>query len=68
MRDLVPLGRLGEPEDIAKTALYLASDISSYVSGAIILVDGGANLTCPNFPFHFKVFTDMWKAPRTAKM
>lgn len=37
----VPLGRLAEPEDIARGALFLASDDSSYVTGAVIPVDGG---------------------------
>ena len=37
----VPLGRVGEPEEIAKVALFLASDDSSFVNGAEIFVDGG---------------------------
>ena len=37
----VPLGRIGEPEEIAGLALYLASDASSFTTGAIIRVDGG---------------------------
>jgi len=37
----VPLGRLGTPEDIASTALFLSSENSSFISGAIIVVDGG---------------------------
>jgi NAD(P)-dependent dehydrogenase (short-subunit alcohol dehydrogenase family) len=36
-----PLGRLGEPEDVANCCLYLASEESSWVTGAIIPVDGG---------------------------
>ena len=37
----VPLGRLAEPEDIARAALFLASEDSSYITGAVIPVDGG---------------------------
>lgn len=39
-RQKVPLGRLGEPEDIANAALFLAGDESSWVSGDMMLVDG----------------------------
>jgi len=38
----IPLGRVGEPEDIARCALFLASDDASFISGAQIVVDGGA--------------------------
>ena len=37
----VPLGRIGEPSDMAGTAIYLASRAGAYVSGAVIPVDGG---------------------------
>jgi NAD(P)-dependent dehydrogenase (short-subunit alcohol dehydrogenase family) len=40
---LVPSRRIGEPDDIAQAALFLASDRASYVNGAEILVDGGLN-------------------------
>ncbi|MEM3208856.1 MAG: SDR family NAD(P)-dependent oxidoreductase [Candidatus Micrarchaeaceae archaeon] len=37
----IPMGRLGDPDDIAKVALFLASDMSSYMTGSQIVVDGG---------------------------
>jgi NAD(P)-dependent dehydrogenase (short-subunit alcohol dehydrogenase family) len=41
---MTPLGRMGLPSDIAKTALFLACDQSSFVTGAQITVDGGIAL------------------------
>lgn len=38
---MLPLGRLGRPEEVAEVALFLASERSSYVNGATITVDGG---------------------------
>ena len=43
----IPLGRVGEPEDIARCALFLASDDSSWISGTEIVVDGGARAAGP---------------------
>ncbi len=37
----IPLGRFGQPEDIGKVAVFFGSDLSGYVSGASLLVDGG---------------------------
>jgi glucose 1-dehydrogenase len=41
---LVPYGRIGEPEDIARAAVWLASDLSDYVVGTTLFVDGGMTL------------------------
>jgi NAD(P)-dependent dehydrogenase (short-subunit alcohol dehydrogenase family) len=38
----VPLGRMGQPDEIGKTAVFLASDDSSFVAGVELFVDGGA--------------------------
>jgi NAD(P)-dependent dehydrogenase (short-subunit alcohol dehydrogenase family) len=38
----MPLGRLGEPDDIAKAALFLVSDLASWITGHTLVVDGGA--------------------------
>jgi NAD(P)-dependent dehydrogenase (short-subunit alcohol dehydrogenase family) len=37
-----PLGRLGEPQDIANAALFLASDLASWITGHTLVIDGGA--------------------------
>jgi N-ethylmaleimide reductase len=37
----IPMGRMGEPDDVAKAALFLASDESSFVTGIGLFVDGG---------------------------
>lgn len=44
MLELIPYGRIGEPEDVAKAAVWLASDDSDYVVGTTLYVDGGMTL------------------------
>ena len=44
MRRAVPLGRWGTPEDIGRMAVYLAGPAGSWITGAIMVVDGGASL------------------------
>ncbi len=39
-----PIGHIGEPEDIAEMVLYLASDRAKFVTGAAMVVDGGATI------------------------
>jgi glucose 1-dehydrogenase len=42
--ELIPYGRVGEPEDIGKVAVWLASDYSDYITGTTIFTDGGMTL------------------------
>ena len=49
MSDLTPMACLGEPQDIASAALYLASPAGRWVTGKILEVDGGAEST--TWPF-----------------
>jgi NAD(P)-dependent dehydrogenase (short-subunit alcohol dehydrogenase family) len=53
-----PLGRIGEPEDVAGAALFLASDEAAWISGAVLPVDGG--LTAGNV----QMMQEIVKEPR----
>lgn len=44
MQDLIPLNRVGQPEDIAKAASFLASDDAAYITGHVLSVDGGLGM------------------------
>ncbi len=44
MEEMTPIGRMGTSQDIANAALYLCSDLGSYVTGHTLNVDGGASL------------------------
>ena len=39
-----PIGRIGQPEEVAKSILFLASDDSAWTTGTIMIVDGGESL------------------------
>lgn len=45
VRDMVPLKRIGQPEDMAGVAIFLASQAGAYLTGAVIPVDGGSSTT-----------------------
>jgi NAD(P)-dependent dehydrogenase (short-subunit alcohol dehydrogenase family) len=62
VRARIPLGRLGEPEDIARAALWLSSDDASWISGAVLPVDGAQWLAGGTLNFR-----EAYDAIRTAK-
>ncbi|KAF6017518.1 hypothetical protein EB796_024165 [Bugula neritina] len=47
---IYPTGRIGQPEEIAKSIAFLASSESSFTTGVTLLVDGGFNLTTADLP------------------
>jgi 3-oxoacyl-[acyl-carrier protein] reductase len=54
MAGFIPMGKLGAPEDIANTMLFLASDEAAYITGQTIVVDGGSTL--PESPVVLQAF------------
>jgi 3-oxoacyl-[acyl-carrier protein] reductase len=54
MASQIPLGRLGDPVDVANTMLFLASDAAAYITGQTIVVDGGSTL--PESPVVLEAF------------
>ena len=44
LQEQIPMVRLGQPEEVAKVILFLASGLASYVTGQVILIDGGMGM------------------------
>jgi peroxisomal 2,4-dienoyl-CoA reductase len=61
-KSVIPLQRFGKRQDIANTVLFLASDLSSYMTGQSLLVDGGVLGTSPNWLVSMPDFMKKWTA------
>ena len=44
LKKMIPLGRFGTPDDIGQLSVFLASPLASYITGALVVADGGQNL------------------------
>ena len=62
IRQYMPLQRFGNKYDVSNTILYLASPLSSYMTGQTLLVDGGAFAIIPNWLPHYPDFLKKWTA------
>ena len=59
-KSVIPLQRFGNRKDVSNTVLFLASDLSSYMTGQTLLIDGGVLGTTPNWLIHFPDFMKNW--------
>jgi NAD(P)-dependent dehydrogenase (short-subunit alcohol dehydrogenase family) len=61
-----PLGRRGQPADIAAAVVWLASDAAAWISGSILRVDGGASAGTTALPLHWPELTEVQRGARPA--
>ena len=66
IRRAIPLKRWGTEDDIANTALFLASDAASYITGTIIETDGGVTIASPEMS-RFNSLDDLINDPRVQR-
>jgi peroxisomal 2,4-dienoyl-CoA reductase len=59
-KTVIPLQRFGNRKDVSNTVLFLASDLSSYMTGQTLLIDGGVLATTPNWLIQFPDFMKKW--------
>lgn len=57
-----PMGRVGQPQEVAAAAFWLASDAASFTTGAILRVDGGATAGTTSLPRHYPTTTSLQQA------
>lgn len=67
MASSIPLGRMGQPEDVAMACIYLASDASDYVTGDLIQVKGGPILRIGDMEQFVEKFPSLKSAARAAR-
>lgn len=64
LKTSIPIQRLGKRNDVSNTVLYLLTDLSSFMTGQTLNIDGGQLATVPNHLLHFPGFKNTWTKQR----